>query len=162
MELVPLGLNGLNASPILTESGRNPRRFEIDSAWFAGGNLVAVAPVDVSGVSSAIPCKSVVLISAFVIPSNAPSFFRVGGVSARLQGVTSLWYRGVDTLALPGESNNVGDVLCAVKEILLTMFLMTRGEDQPRSSLLRLDAENCDEVGVTGSGENGLRQLSGK
>lgn len=56
-----------------------------------------------------------------------------------------------------GESTEGGDVFWTVRDILLTIFLMTRGEDQCRSLLLRLDVGNCEAVGVAGNGDFGLQ-----
>lgn len=66
------------------------------------------------------------------------------------------WHDGSDILAVVGDSTSVGEVLGAVKDILLTIFLMIRGEDQLRSSLLRLEVGNCELSGVTGNGDLGL------
>lgn len=60
-------------------------------------------------------------------------------------------------LDVVGESTEVGDVFWAVRDILLTIFLMILGEDQLRSLLLRLEVGNCEAVGVTGGGDFGLQ-----
>jgi hypothetical protein len=156
--LLSLALKGLNASPILTDSGRYPRRFDIEPAAPPDDSLAAMSSVGRLEVSSAMPCRPVLLDSHFVVPSNVNVFFRIDRVSARLEGLPISWVEASDILGLVGESSSVGDVFGAVNDILLTMFLIIRGEDQPRSSLLRLEIANCEAVGVTGKGDFELRQ----
>lgn len=153
--LLSLAPKGVNASPILTESGRNPRRFEIEPALLADDNLVAIASMDMLEVSSVMPRGSVLLIAGSVILSRANIFLRFDAISARL-GVVTSWRKAVGILVLLGEPANAGDILCAVGEILLTIFMRVRGEDQLLSSLLRLGTGGCDVVGVVGTGGIGL------
>lgn len=146
----------MNVSPILTDSGRYPRRFEIELDILADDILVVISSAIAWKASSAMPCKLMFLVSPFLIPCNKDLFLRTDRVSTRLEGLPTSWIDGSELLALLGESTNVGDVFGPVKEILLTMFLMIRGDDQLRSSLLGLELANCDAVGVTGKGDLGL------
>lgn len=57
-----------------------------------------------------------------------------------------------------GGSVDVGGVLVAVREILLTMFLIFRGDDQLCSSLFRREDPRLDVSGVASNGEVGLYQ----
>ena len=125
----------------------------------ADDNLVAMVSADGLGVTSSMSCRSVPLASHFDVPSRANLRFRIDVVSPRLEGASvPCDDDDSETLALVGESTNVGDVFGAVRDILLTIFLMIRGEDQPRSSLLRLEVANCGAVGVTGNADFGLEQ----
>lgn len=156
--LFALQLKGLNASPILTERGRYPRRFEIEPTLLAAVNLVVMLSAEDLVDSSVMPCRFVLFASFFVPPSDGNLFFRIDIVSTRLGVVSISWDDDSETIALVGDSNNVGDIFGAVKDILLTIFLIIRGDDQLRSSLSRLDIENFEALGVTGTGDFELWQ----
>jgi hypothetical protein len=156
--LLSLELKGLNASPILTERGRNPRRFEMEPVLLGEDNFVTTESAGEGKPSSAMPPRSVVLDSSLVTSSLANLFFLIERVSVRLEGLLTSGLDGSEIHSVEGDSVEVGDVFAAARDILLTMFLIIRGEDQLRSSLLRLDDANCVEIGVTGKGEVGLQR----
>jgi hypothetical protein len=153
----PLELKGLKASPILTERGRNPRRLEIEPAFCVDESFESVEFSAPGDDSSAIPWSCAGSEFSLSVASMTGILFRTERVSTRLEGLLTLRGDNSEMLALVGELGRDGDVLVAPRDILLTMFLIIRGEDHTRSSLFRLGVANCEEVGVTGTGDLGLR-----